>query len=119
MTKHVMIASALSQIGEYTTSSAAAGGFDRDDAHFGRTAVRVDEEGFAALADAAQTWRRQVAEIEAAAAKRLKATGEPALDAGVVVLLFEALRFADADADGDGSGRRRRSRRAVDGASAG
>ena len=93
MTKHVMIASALSQIGEFATQSAAAGGFDRPEASLTRHAMPLDAEGWAALAEAHGRWQREIAAIEAAAAKRLRKTGEKAMDAGLVVLLFEATPF--------------------------
>ena len=105
MTKHVMIASALSQIGEYATQSATAGGFDRSEAQFTRSAITVDHEGWTALAEAARRWLAEAAAIEAAAAKRLRRSGETAMDAGLVLLLFEALPFFKASADrtaGDG-----------------
>ena len=116
MTKHVMIASALSQIGEYATRSAAAGGFDRSEAHFTRDALALDEKGWSALADATRRWLAEAAEIEAAAGKRLKKTGEAAMDAGLVVLLFEALPFSKASAGRSSSGGSAAGGRALDGA---
>jgi len=99
MTKHVMIASALSQIGQYATQSAAAGGFDRPEANFNRSSLALDEEGWTALADATQRWREEIAEIEATSARRLKKTGEKPMDAGLVVLLFEAAPFSSGGGD--------------------
>jgi DNA-binding transcriptional ArsR family regulator len=82
--KHVMIASILSQLGQYVTQSAAAGGFDRGDAHF-----------------LTKTWLEQVTDIEARTKKRIKRTGEQVFDAGLVILFFEAVPFFDApDSDG-------------------
>jgi DNA-binding transcriptional ArsR family regulator len=98
MTKHLMIASVLSQIGEYVTQSAAAGGFDRSDAHFTRTALRLDREGWTELAEATTTWLEQVQKIEARTKTRLKRTGEQAFDAGLVILFFEAMPFFEAPA---------------------
>ena len=104
MTKHVMVASALSQIGEFATTSAAAGGFDRGDAIFTRSAIKVDDDGWTALAEATRRWQQELGEIEAAAAKRLDGTGESGTDAGAVILLFEATPFFASDpGDGDGS----------------
>jgi DNA-binding transcriptional ArsR family regulator len=94
MTKHVMIASALSQIGQYATQSAAAGGFDRADASFSRSSLSLDETGWTALAEATRRWHEEIAQIEAASAKRLVKTGEKPMDAGLVVLLFEATPFS-------------------------
>jgi DNA-binding transcriptional ArsR family regulator len=93
MTKHVMIASALSQIGEFATQSAAAGGFDRPEASFTRNALHLDAEGWSELAQASRRWQEEVAALEAAAAKRLAKTGEKPMDAGLVTLVFEATPF--------------------------
>lgn len=104
MAKHVMIASVLSQIGQYVTQSAAAGGFDHSDAHFTRTALKLDPEGWSELAAATKAWAEQVQTIEARTAKRLKRTGEQAIDAGLVLLFFEALPFFDAQPQGKSVG---------------
>jgi DNA-binding transcriptional ArsR family regulator len=93
-TKHVMIASALSQIGEYATRSAAAGGFDHDDASVSRHALVVDGEGFGALAEATRRWQDEIARIGREAADRLSANDETPIDAGVVLLMFEATPFS-------------------------
>jgi DNA-binding transcriptional ArsR family regulator len=105
MTKHVMVASALSEIGEYAAQSAAAGGFDHAQSNLARSALALDAEGWTELADATRRWQEEVAAIEAAAASRLKKTGETAMDAGLVVMLFEARPFfaSGAGRDGDGS----------------
>jgi hypothetical protein len=86
-----MIASVLSQIGEYVTQSAASGGFDRSDAHFTRTPFKLDREGWNELAQATTTWLEQARTIEVRARARVKRTGEQTLDAGLVVLFFEAV----------------------------
>jgi DNA-binding transcriptional ArsR family regulator len=101
MTKHVMVASALSEIGEYAAQSAAAGGFDHPESNLNRTALSLDAEGWTELADATRRWQEEVAAIEKAAAKRLRKTDEKAMDAGLVVMLFEATPFFGAR-DGDG-----------------
>jgi DNA-binding transcriptional ArsR family regulator len=97
MAKHVMIASALSQIGEFATKSAAAGGFDGSEANATREALKLDPEGFEALAAAAQRWLKEADAIEKAAAKRLKGSDAGPIDAGLVLLLFEALPFFSGD----------------------
>lgn len=104
MTKHVMIASALSQIGEFATNSAAAGGFDRADATFTRNAIKLDEQGFQALSEATKRWLDEVAQIESQAGERLSRSGEKALDAGLVLLLFEALPFFASSDSEEGNG---------------
>ena len=102
MTKHVVIASILSQLGQYVTQSAAAGGFDRADAHFTRNPLRLDEEGWAEIAAVTKTWLAQVDEIEARTKKRIKRTGEQVFDAGLVILFFEAVPFFEAPASANG-----------------
>jgi DNA-binding transcriptional ArsR family regulator len=112
MAKHVMIASILSQLGQYVTQSAAAGGFDRGDAHFTRTALKLDEEGWAEIAAMTKTWLEQVSDIEARTKKRIQQTGEQVFDAGLVLLFFEAVPFFDAPAsDGKPDTKRRPAQR--------
>jgi DNA-binding transcriptional ArsR family regulator len=108
MAKHVVIASILSQLGQYVTQSAAAGGFDRTDAHFTRTPLKLDEEGWAEIAAITKTWLAQVDEIEARTKKRIKRTGEQVFDAGLVILFFESVPFFDAPASADGEPQTRR-----------
>jgi DNA-binding transcriptional ArsR family regulator len=103
MAKHVMIASILSQIGQYVTQSAAAGGFDRGDAHFTRTALKLDQEGWGEMVQATRTWLEQVRDIEKRTEKRVKRTGEQVFDAGLVVLFFEAVPFFDAPVKKNGA----------------
>ncbi len=120
MAKHVMIASILSQIGQYVTQSAAAGGFDRGDAHFTRTALTLDQEGWSEMAEATRGWLEQVRDIEQRTAKRVKRTGEQVFDAGLVVLFFEAVPFFDAPAKSNGKpGTKRRTSRGKETATAG
>jgi DNA-binding transcriptional ArsR family regulator len=108
-TRDMMIASALSKIGEYATKSAAAGGFDREEASVSRHAVAVDAVGFGELADATRRWQEEITKIEREASARLTENGERPIDAGVVLLMFEASPYF---ADGDqGNGHRRGSSR--------
>ncbi len=89
--KQRMITAALNQIHDYASRSAAAGGFDRADAHFTRTPLRLDEQGWSDLAQATRAWLAQAEQIERECAER---DAGPALDAGLVILLFEALPFS-------------------------
>ncbi|HTU31087.1 MAG TPA: winged helix-turn-helix domain-containing protein [Solirubrobacteraceae bacterium] len=107
--RDMMIASALSQVGEYAAKSAAAGGFDHQEASVSRHAVAVDSEGFGELAEATRRWQEEITKIEREAAARLSANGERPIDAGVVLLMFEATSFFT---DGDhGNGHKRGSSR--------
>lgn len=95
-----LLGAMLQQIGEYASGSAAAGGFDRADAHITRTAMRLDEQGWKELAEVSKEWLVQTAAIEAAAESRLEAGGHEAepVDVGLVILLFEALPFMNRSA---------------------
>lgn len=107
-TRDLMIASALSQVGEYAAKSAAAGGFEHEEASVSRHAVAVDAEGFGELAEARRRWQEEIARIEREAAERLNQNGERPIDAGVVVLMFEATPFFS---DGNHNGHKRGSSR--------
>lgn len=93
--KQRLLSAMLRQAGDYAGGSAAAGGFDRPDAHITRTALKLDERGWKDLAAATKKWLAEADRIEGAAAKRLARAGaEDALDVGLVMLLFEALPFS-------------------------
>jgi len=104
MTKDAVIRTVLSQIGAYATRSAAAGGFDRTDAHATRTALRLDERGWAALAKATKKWLEQVQRIETEARTRVERTDSEVFDAGLVIMLFEALPFFNSPPPGSPAG---------------
>jgi hypothetical protein len=68
-----------------------------------RTSLRLDARGWKELAEATQRWLREAEEIEEVAATRLAgngadddgdAAGHP-IDAGLVVMLFEAQPFGE------------------------
>jgi DNA-binding transcriptional ArsR family regulator len=95
--KQRMISAVLQQINEYASRSAAAGGFDRADAHFTRTGMQLDARGWTDLAKATKRWLEQTARIEDASTKRLQKAPHSAIDVGLVILLFEALPFSAED----------------------
>lgn len=107
--KQRLLSAMLRQIGEYTNTAAAAGGFDRADAHFTRTAMKLDERGWSDLAKATKKWLEQAGRIEEASAKRLARSGETPLDVGLVMLLFEAVPLG-ADPPAEPRARTRRGR---------
>ena len=94
--KQRLLTAMLQQIGEYTSMSAAAGGFDRPDAHITGTPLRLDERGWTQLAEATKKWLRDVQRIEDGAKKRTERSGDPhqTLDVGLVIMLFEAQPFS-------------------------
>jgi DNA-binding transcriptional ArsR family regulator len=92
--KQQMIGAGLTQIHDYASRSAAAGGFDRTDAHFSRTSLKLDDRGWTELSKATRRWVEQAQKIEAAACKRLGSSPDASVDVGLAVLLFEALPFS-------------------------
>jgi hypothetical protein len=114
--KQAAVGSALQVVDEYARASAAAGGFDRPDAHLDRRVIRVDAKGFADLSKACAKLLAQAEKIEATAAERIAkkadgdGDGEGVVEAGLGVLLFEALRLTG-PADEERAKRRRSPRR--------
>src|SRR3954452_14758237 len=53
MAKQAAVGASLQTIDEYARASAAAGGFDRADAHLSRLRMELDEQGWRELAEAA------------------------------------------------------------------
>ena len=105
--KQRLLSAMLQQAGEYSASSAAAGGFDRAEAHMTRSGLRLDERGWQQLAAATRKWLREAERIEETAAKRLDKSGNAAtdgaagaFDVGLVVMLFEGRPGASTNADG-------------------
>ena len=96
--KQRLLSAMLRQIGEYANGSAAAGGFDRDDANISRIALKLDERGWKKLAAASKKWLAEVQKIEAEVGKRAAKPGDEhdLIDVGLVVLLFEALPLSEA-----------------------
>lgn len=93
LTKQVFASAALSQIAQFADQSAMAGGFERRDAHMTRSAFKVDEQGWSALAEASKRWLEEISRLRAEASERLEASGEAGFDAGAVIMVFEALAF--------------------------
>jgi len=116
--KQAAVGSSLDVIAEYARQSAASGGFDREDAQLRRALVKLDARGFTALSKAVDKLLEQAEKIEAAAAERIARDphGEGILEAGLGVMLFDAVRLSAAEAtDGRKPSARRasRSRRAT------
>jgi DNA-binding transcriptional ArsR family regulator len=108
--KQQLLSAMLRQIGEYTNSAAAAGGFDRPDANFTRTGMKLDARGWTDMAKATKKWLEQASRIEDASARRLERSADEPLDVGLVLLLFEAVPFGqDPVAPKKAAGRRPRS----------
>jgi DNA-binding transcriptional ArsR family regulator len=108
--RQAAVGSNLQIVDEYARASAAAGGFDRPEAHLARRAVRLDAKGFAALSKACAKLLEQVDKIESESAARIEKAPESdgIVEAGVGVLLFEAVRLTEAAGDERPTPRRRR-----------
>jgi DNA-binding transcriptional ArsR family regulator len=87
-----VLVTGLRQMWEYVKRAAVAHGFDRRDAHFTRTPMRLDEPGWHKLAAATKVWLRTADEIEREVGER---GSEELFDAGLVLLLFEAKPFSE------------------------
>jgi hypothetical protein len=111
--KQALVGATVQQIHEYVSASAAAGGFDRADAHMTRTALKLDEKGWQQLVKAYEKLLSEIARIEAGVEKRKPHELD---DVGVVLMLFEALPFsrraAEQSQEERGAGRSRSSKNA-------
>jgi hypothetical protein len=94
--KQALLSSFLQQVGTYTNAAAAAGGFDRADAHFTRTVAKLDAKGWVQLAKACEQLLAKIDKVEAESAKRIAKDphADRIVDAGLVIMLFEAVRLA-------------------------
>jgi DNA-binding transcriptional ArsR family regulator len=103
--KQAAVGSSLDVIAEYARASAAAGGFDREDAQLRRTLLKLDARGFAQLSKAIDKLLEQAEKIEASASERIAKNphAEDIVEAGLGVLLFDAVRLSAA---GDAAGRK-------------
>ena len=94
--KQAAVGASLQTVDDYARASAAAGGFDRGEAHLSRTNLRLDAKGWQAADKACQKLIAELGRIEEAAAKRIEKDpdGGATSDAAVVVMLFEAIRLS-------------------------
>jgi DNA-binding transcriptional ArsR family regulator len=112
--KQAAVGSSLQMIDEYARASAAAGGFDHSDAALIRLSMRLDEKGWHQLARACTKLFEQAQRIEAESAERMKGaehSNHDAMDVGLVMMLFEAIRLSEALAGDEGEHKRRGARR--------
>jgi len=109
--KQAAVGSSLDVIAEYARASAAAGGFDRRDAHVARVLYKLDEKGFAQLSKAITKLLEQAEKIEAGAAERIAKDphADGIAEAGLGILFFDAVRLStSAEADGRKPAQRRK-----------
>jgi DNA-binding transcriptional ArsR family regulator len=88
--KRRVVTAALSEAHAHAFSAASSDGFERPDAHFTRTPLRLDEAGWTKLAAASKRWLAEAREIQDESRERIEQRDE-ALGAELVILLFEAL----------------------------
>jgi len=98
--KQAAVGAALQTVDDYAKASAAAGGFDRGEAHLSRTTLRLDAKGWAAAAKACDKLVTDLAKVEEVASRRIaKAPQTEVSDAAVVLLLFEAVKLSRQNGD--------------------
>jgi DNA-binding transcriptional ArsR family regulator len=98
--KQAAVGAALQTVDDYARASAAAGGFDRGEAHLTRTHLRLDDRGWQQAAKACEKLLADLGKVEEAASRRLAKDPHPngESDAAVVLMLFEAIKLAQAEA---------------------
>jgi DNA-binding transcriptional ArsR family regulator len=99
--KQAAVGAALQTVDEYARASAAAGGFDRGEAHLTRTNLRLDAKGWQAAARACEKLLSELGRIEEAAGKRMgkDSQAEGAADAALVLMLFETVKLTQSQAE--------------------
>jgi DNA-binding transcriptional ArsR family regulator len=110
--KQRLLSAMLQQAGEYSATSAAAGGFDRKDAAITRHALKLDETGWQQLSKAAKRWLAEMETIETESRERVaKDDPHSAFDVGMILMLFEAVPFSEARSEKKTKGATRPARR--------
>jgi DNA-binding transcriptional ArsR family regulator len=117
--KQAAVGSSLDVIADYARASAAAGGFDRQEAQLRRALYRLDAKGFAQLSKACDKLLEQAEKIGASAAARIAKDphADDIVEAGLGVMLFDAVRLSGTEEKSGrkGSARRTSRRRATAG----
>src|SRR5262245_16644742 len=116
--KQAAVGSSLDVIADYARASAAAGGFDRQDAQLRRALLRLDAKGFTQLSKACDKLLEQAEKIEASAAERIAKDphADDIVEAGLGLMLFDAVRLSGTQEPGarkPAARRTSRSRRAT------
>jgi DNA-binding transcriptional ArsR family regulator len=93
--KQATVGATLQTVDDYARASAAAGGFDRGEAHLTRTNLRLDQRGWQAAARACDKLLVDLERIQEASAKRLANASAEATssDAALVLMLFEGAKL--------------------------
>ena len=95
--KQAAVGSTLQIVDEYARASAAAGGFDRAEAHLSRTNLRLDAKGWQQAAKACEKLLAELNRIEEAAGRRLDKDphADGVSDAAVALMMFDAIRLSE------------------------
>jgi DNA-binding transcriptional ArsR family regulator len=89
--KSSMVSVTVDQIGKHVARGAAAGGFERGDAHLSRTPVVLDQRGWSQVARKLDRLMEEFDYISEQSRKRMRDRGsEDAIEAQVVLMLFES-----------------------------
>lgn len=94
ISKQRLLTALIAKATDYATRSAAAGGFDANEAHISSDSLKLDRQGWEELAKESRRWLARAREIEQQAAQRVGRDPESALDVGLTLMLFEALPFS-------------------------
>ena len=99
--KQAAVGATLQTVDDYARASAAAGGFDRAEAHLTRTNLRLDAKGWQQAAKACEKLLADLAGSRRRAAKRLAKDphADGASDAAMVLMLFEAVKLSRPEPD--------------------
>ena len=100
--RDAMTAAVLDEVANDVVAAAAAGGFDRDDAHVHHLGLDLDEQGWRELAAALAELRERARAVEAQSAER---AAEGARRAALTLMLFEHPDGRAADAAETGARR--------------
>jgi DNA-binding transcriptional ArsR family regulator len=94
ISKQRLLTALIAKATDYATRSAAAGGFDANEAHISTDALKLDREGYEQLAQESKKWLARAQEIERESAARIGSDPSSALSVGLTLMLFEALPFS-------------------------
>ncbi|HEX8073420.1 MAG TPA: helix-turn-helix domain-containing protein [Thermoleophilaceae bacterium] len=100
----------IQQVGAHVQAGVAEGGFDRDDAHMTRSAMMIDEKGWAAIAKELGKTLDRIEKIGAEAGQRVKKGESEGFRATAVMMLFQGPSTAAGLPEDAGIRRHRRRR---------
>ncbi len=87
--KRAMVGAALQQAGVYVNAAAAAGSFNRTNAHLSRTPLELDEDGWDAVAQELLACMERAQQIERECGERLKDDPGRTTRGQLLMMLFE------------------------------